>query len=71
MSTIQDATRGLRPPAVDLGFADGLDAGVATLLEIPAQEKLDAFDDGARFLFSLRGGRRRSRPGWRRACGAG
>jgi hypothetical protein len=61
MSTIQDATRGLRSPAVDLGFADGLDAGVATLLEIPAQEKLDAFDDGARFLFSLRGKKTRDK----------
>ena len=61
MSTFQEVTRSLRAEAVDLGFAAALDSGVAALLDIPADEKLDALDMGARFLFSARGKKTRDR----------
>ena len=61
MTTTQDVTRELRGEGVALGFTDRLEPGVATLLDIPAEEKLDAFEDGARFLFSLRGKKTRDR----------
>ena len=61
MSTFQEITSSLRAGGVDLGFVARLDAGVAALLDIPADEKLDAFDMGARFLFSARGKKTRDR----------
>ena len=61
MSTIQEVTRSLRAEAVDLRFAAALDSGVAALLDIPADEKLDALDMGARYLFSARGKKTRDR----------
>jgi hypothetical protein len=61
VSTFQEVTRNLRADAVDLSFVARLDDGVAALLDVPAEEKLDAFDMGARFLFSARGKRTRDR----------
>lgn len=61
MSAFQEITRTLRAGGVDLGFVDRLPGGVAKLLDIPATEKLDAFDMGARFLFSARGKKTRDR----------
>ena len=55
MSTFQEITRTLRAAGADLGFVDRLPGGVTALLDIPTGEKLDAFDMGARFLFSARG----------------
>ena len=61
MSTVQDLTRSLRADGSDMAFVARLEPGVAALLDIPAGEKLDAFDQGARFLLSARGQRTRER----------
>lgn len=61
MSTFQEITSSLRAGDVDLGFVAQLPAGVAALLDVPADEKLDAFDMGARFLFSARGKKTREK----------
>jgi len=61
VSTFQQITATLRADGVDLGFVDRLPGGVTALLDVPADEKLDAFDMGARFLFSARGKKTRDR----------
>ena len=61
MSTFQEITTSLRVDGADLGFVAQLEGGVASLLDVPADEKLDAFDMGARFLFSARGKKTRDR----------